>query len=242
MLRDAPRWAGTETACAPLLARRGRGCVTSSRGRAPRLRAGDGEPAEAGEAGGGVSRRRPGGHRVAQRTRCARPCAAACLSALPAFTTRLAPRASPETAEARRAAELRALEATAAARRWTTWRAWTRTGLARRGALGARARRGADAHGARPGARDPRPPTTWDTHESGAGDAGRAGERPAARGHGASARAPGDEERERRAWPSRAGARARGGGGGLGEAHRTTDVTWRSRRSREGRRPFIERS
>ena len=112
MLRDAPRWAGTETACAPLLAR-----------REARLRDIL-----------GADVRRDCALEMASQLRLAKLEAADPAALLPAVTESLidavragrvrgsvsfgasgsdaglAPRASPETAEARRAAELRALE------------------------------------------------------------------------------------------------------------------------------------
>jgi len=111
MLRDAPRWAGTETACAPLLAR-----------REARLRDIL-----------GADVRRDCALEMASQLRLAKLEAADPAAPPPAVTESLidavrasvrgsvsfgasgsdaglAPRASPETAEARRAAELRALE------------------------------------------------------------------------------------------------------------------------------------
>jgi len=113
MLRDAPRWAGTETACAPLLAR-----------REARLRDIL-----------GADVRRDCALEMASQLRLAKLEAADPAAPPPAVTESLidavrasvrgsvsfgasgsdaglAPRASPETAEARRAAELRALEDT----------------------------------------------------------------------------------------------------------------------------------
>ena len=225
MLRDAPRWAGTETACAPLLAR-----------REARLRDIL-----------GADVRRDCALEMASQLRLAKLEAADPAAPLPAVTESLidavrasvrgsvsfgasgsdaglAPRASPETAEARRAAELRALEDALDA--LDDLEGLDADGLAGEARL-ARARAEALTRMVRDLEREIRDRGRWDTHESGVetrdvlenglrrADMERALGRPATK----------NDVGSEHGHP-RGGARARGGGGGRaqGEAHRTTGV------------------
>lgn len=165
MLRDAPRWAGTETACAPLLAR-----------REARLRDIL-----------GADVRRDCALEMASQLRLAKLEAADPAAPPPAVTESLidavrasvrgsvsfgasgsdaglAPRASPETAEARRAAELRALEDALDA--LDDLEGLDADGLAGE-ARSARARAEALTRMVRDLEREIRDRGRWDTHESG---------------------------------------------------------------------------
>ena len=165
MLRDAPRWAGTETACAPLLAR-----------REARLRDIL-----------GADVRRDCALEMASQLRLAKLEAADPAAPPPAVTESLidavrasvrgsvsfgasgsdaglAPRASPETAEARRAAELRALEDALDA--LDDLEGLDADGLAGEARL-ARARAEALTRMVRDLEREIRDRGRWDTHESG---------------------------------------------------------------------------
>ena len=165
MLRDAPRWAGTETACAPLLAR-----------REARLRDIL-----------GADVRRDCALEMASQLRLAKLEAADPAAPPPAVTESLidavrasvrgsvsfgasgsdaglAPRASPRPR--RRAAPPSSARWKTRSTRWTTWRAWTRTGWLARRARRARARE-ALTRMVRDLEREIRDRGRWDTHESG---------------------------------------------------------------------------
>ena len=146
----------------------------------------------------------------------------------------------PETAEARRAAELRALEDALDA--LDDLEGLDADGLAG-GALGARARE-ALTRMVRDLEREIRDRGRWDTHESGVEtrDVLENGLRRADMGERSGARRP--EERRRASMAIPAAERARVVAGVDVRKARLTGRpgTWRSCRSREGRRPFIERS